>query len=307
MTRDSAELAICIATFRGGDGLRRLLESLLKQDTAPISWAVILVDNDPEGSARSTFESYSQRGMPICYVVEPDPGIPAARNRSIAVARELGVRYVAFIDDDETTSARWISALVEAAEQTGADAVSGPVEPIFPLTVPSWARNHGLYDRPISHDHAELDYASTANSLLRLSAIAGIEEPFPSSFRFTGGSDTWLYQGIRKRGGRIVFSRHALVCESITERRISTSWIIARKYRQGITLARCDRAFYGWSGRTATRFVRGCGLIAIGTLRLPFSAIVPGREWRVDAALIARGVGSIVGLFGLTYQEYLRN
>ncbi len=301
------EIAVCIATFRRPAGLQKLLKSLLDQQEIGDRCGIIVVDNDPDGSATDIVDEITKTTrIPIEYAVEPTPGISAARNRAISIARERGVFALAFIDDDEFASPFWLKTMYQRLRVRGADAVSGPVEPILPSTAPRWALTTRLFHRATFPDGAKLDYASTANSVLRLEAIAGLSEPFHPAFGLTGGSDTLLYQSLKKRGGTIIWEPAGLVYEDIPASRLSMRWLIARAYRQGITLARCDRILEQRRLRLGLRAGRGLAQFPIGILQAAFSLIRRDDHWRRAIVRIARGAGVLAGLSGLTYDEYQR-
>ncbi|MEX2425975.1 MAG: glycosyltransferase family 2 protein [Thermomicrobiaceae bacterium] len=300
------EIAVCIATYQRSHGLRRLLESLVRQSGLDGRFGVIIVDNDPSGSAEEIFEEFKPSLDELIYAVEPEPGIPAARNLGVALARSRGASIVAFIDDDEAATEYWLSTLVHRLENAAADAVSGPVEPIFPGDAPDWVRKTRLFNRSTFADGAELTYASTSNAMLRLDAIAGELEPFDPGFRFSGGSDTMLFLSLRASGKRIVWEPNALVYEFIPETRISIRWLTARSYRHGITLARCERLVYGNTRRSLMRGIKGALQIPAGAVEIAASKIRHDPLWRNGVIRIARGVGTIAGLFGATYEEYGR-
>lgn len=300
------EIAVCVATYQRCQGLRVLLESLSRQSGVDGRFGVIIVDNDSEGSARALVDSFKPEFDELIYAVESEPGIPAARNRGISLARSRGASVVSFIDDDEAATEYWLSTLVQRLEVSNADAVSGPVEPIFPEDAPGWVRQARLYHRATFASGAELNYASTSNAMLRLDSIAGNLEPFNPAFRFSGGSDTYLFLTLSASGKRIVWEPNALVYEFVPPSRISMRWLAARSYRHGITLARCDRLVFGRSRRSLGRAIRGVAQFPIGAVEIVVSNLRKDQKWRSGITRIARGAGTIAGLFGATYDEYQR-
>lgn len=300
------EIVVCIATYRRPADLKRLLNSLTAQKGLESPFGIAVVDNDPDGSAGEVVDSVEHSAISICYAIEPEPGIPVARNRSLELARDMGARYVAFIDDDEVATPRWLERMHRRMIDSGADAVSGPVDPVFPESTPAWAIESGLFKRARYSAGEDLEYASTANSMLRLAAIDGVAEPFVTAFRYTGGSDTYLYRSLRDRGGRIGWEPEGLVYEYVPARRISMWWLVTRSYRHGITLARCDRLIYGLSWRTAIRGLRGLAQIPAGFL-IGLAGLTRRRVyWRRGLVRSARGLGVVAGLAGFTYEEYRR-
>ena len=107
-------IAICIATFQRPQGLSRLLESLSnlcfeKQDEPSIK--IIIVDNDTTGTAKPVVEHWRNKlRWTLVYEIEPRRGISYARNRLVALAKDID--FVAFIDDDEVAVDCWIDELI---------------------------------------------------------------------------------------------------------------------------------------------------------------------------------------------------
>ena len=124
-------ITVCVCTFRRTDLLRRLFTELEKQETAgAFTFSVTVVDNDAAGSARATVEECAREsGRETRYSVEPLQGIARARNRALANSRG---EYIAFIDDDEYPTPRWLALLLAACRGREVSGVLGPVLPHFP-------------------------------------------------------------------------------------------------------------------------------------------------------------------------------
>lgn len=128
MKTSGRAIVVSVLTYRRPDDLARLFRGLAEIDR-PQGWTVrfLVVDNDPEGSARPVVASARTNvAEDIAYVLEPNPGIPAARNRAVDEAAALGGRLLAFIDDDETPDQAWLSELVSHYERTRATLIGGP-------------------------------------------------------------------------------------------------------------------------------------------------------------------------------------
>ncbi len=300
------EIAICVATYQRPEGLQRLLASLRAQSGLDGRYVIVVVDNDPHGSAQSLLGEKRGNERETVYAIEPDPGIPAARNHGVRLARELGAQAVAFIDDDEAAAPGWLYALYTRLQTAGADAVTGPVLPLFPPDAPTWAGPSGVYERPSFPAGTSLSYASTANAMLRLDSIADLECPFDRRFQYTGGSDSYLFHSLYSRGASILWEPEALVYEHVPHSRISLSWIAARSYRHGITLTRCDRLIHGNGRRLLSRAARGVANIPLGILECAGGLLIRSPRWRQGIVRMCRGAGALVGLLGVRYQEYRR-
>ncbi len=123
-------VVITVATFKRPSGLRNLLESLrvAKARTESARVAVVVVDNDPLGSAEAVCQEFDD--LLINYLVQERPGISATRNAGIAAAR--GADFIVFVDDDEVVSPDWLEELLTVQQHTGASLVAGPVLSILP-------------------------------------------------------------------------------------------------------------------------------------------------------------------------------
>ena len=120
------------------------------------TYSVVVVDNDCEGSARSTAEAY-QKNHPgqVIYAIEPQQNISLAQNGSVAEARG---DFVAFIDDDEVPNGDWLLKLYEAILKYDVDGVLGPVKGRFVNSPPQWAIRAGFFDRPGAPTGTPIDY-----------------------------------------------------------------------------------------------------------------------------------------------------
>ena len=121
-----ADVAIIVPTLRRAESLERALRSLFAQThVADRVSAIVVVDNDPVGSAVATVDAVrTDSPWPLTYVHAPRPGVATARNAGLAAT---DAPLIAFLDDDEAAAPGWLAALLKAREDTGADAVFGPI------------------------------------------------------------------------------------------------------------------------------------------------------------------------------------
>lgn len=293
---------IAIATYLRPTGLRRLLDSLEAAiSSASLEVDILVVDNDAEGSARSVAVDHA---LGLTYVVEPEPGISAARNRALD---HFSDRYsgIIFVDDDEWVSATWLTALTTYAAQTHADVVVGPVSSVFLVPAPDWVQRGGFFKgRPqATGDH--LRYAPTNNTLLVRDAWVRAGSPrFDPAFSMTGGEDTDLFHRLRKSGATMLFCAEAEVSEEVPADRQSLGWVRRRAMREGANETRVLRKH-----RDSDLFValaRGVRSAVYGILLLGFGLITRrGVQARPYFSLFY-ACGQFAGLFNYQVEGYTR-
>ena len=161
-------ISVCICTFKRPELLALLLNELAHQSSEDLfDYSVVVVDNDADGSARTTVSSAINRSsLRIQYDVEPIQNIALARNRAI---RNAEGNHIAFIDDDEIPGKNWLLSLYKALHHFGVDGVLGPVLPYFRVNPPAWVKRGRLYHRPTYPTGFIIDgpKGRTGNILLR--------------------------------------------------------------------------------------------------------------------------------------------
>lgn len=290
---------IAIASYRRPSALQHLLDSLATA-VGSVAAEVVVVDNDADESARAVATNHPLRPL---YLVEPEPGIAAARNRALD---HFSNRYhaIIFVDDDEWVSPEWLSTLTTYARRTQADVVQGPVVSVFPEEAPKWVERGGFLQRRVQESGLELPSAATNNTLLTREAWVRAGSPrFDPSFSLTGGSDADLFWGIRKSGSRIVFCAEAVVYEDVPNNRLSLRWARRRAIRNGIAETRIRRKHGDLSP----------AWLAVSVLRAGYSVFVLGLGLVMGRGLQAepfvnlfKGYGRLAALFNYRIHEYAR-
>jgi len=222
---------ICICTFRR-PFLAETLASIAALEVKNLDVRVIIADNDTVPSAQELVEaSRADFGWPITYVHAPAANICIARNACLDAA---SADYVAFIDDDETVSPQWLSQLLSKAQESGADAVLGPVMAVYDPRTPDWMVRGDFHSTlPVSVNGA-IRTGYTCNVLIRRA------EPF-AALRFdlslgrSGGEDTDYFYRLTSLGGTIAEAPDALVYEPVPSDRAAMAWLIRRRLRMGQT------------------------------------------------------------------------
>ena len=299
-------LAVCALTYHRPEGLRRLLHRLEQLEVPHGNHMfVVIVDNDPEGSARELVESVAEdTSWDVLYENELERGISAARNAAVRSGLNAGADAIVFIDDDEWPDADWLAEFIATQHATGADIVTGPVLPVFDEPAPHWVLAGGFFDRPRFPHNSTIPYATTSSVLMMSSCFDGRPVPFDPDFGLSGGSDTHLFAELSDAGCVMAWSDRAIVYEAIPASRVEASWLVRREYRRGQTLSRSLRRRNSSGARLFRRAVRGVLEMLTGCVGA-LVGVVGGRHHRVRGAQRAAfGAGMITGLLDFRYDEY---
>lgn len=304
------DVVVAVLTYRRPDELATTLAPLVEQATALDGDALVLViDNDPEGSAEDVVRSWSHRGVE--YVHEPRPGISAARNRALDEAVAMGARLLAFIDDDERPSDHWLRQLVDVQARTGAGAVVGAMVFEFVGEPDPWVAAGRFFERPRHATGTTVPAAGTGNLLLDLAVVEAAGLRFDEKFSMTGGSDTLFTRQLRATGHELVWCDEAEAVDRVPAGRATRRWVLLRATRSGnswgrtsLRLARSRiesaRVRLQLTSGGLVRVAAGLGRAALGLLGR--RAFHQARGLRTAA----RGVGMLMAGFGITYVEYRR-
>ncbi|MBW2693412.1 MAG: glycosyltransferase family 2 protein [Deltaproteobacteria bacterium] len=302
-------VVVCVATYLRPEGLQRLLEALASaslSDEAP-TVDVVVVDNDPEGSARAICER-ARQWLPfdLHYVIEKRRGIPQARNTALGVAVPFA-DFVVFTDDDVEPAPGWLPELLRVQGLYRADVVAGPNPPRFLDEPPLWVLEGHFFDGQQRSTGDLVDTAATHNVLVRCEVFKQMDRLFDERFALHGCTDTEFFRRVGRAGYHMVWAQDALAYECISASRMTLPWLLQRAYRiaNGLgssELRHLKRHTAPWV------FVNGLKCLARGTVHLALAvALRRGVAARVQALLtLASGAGWLMGLFGLRYREYAR-
>lgn len=297
---------VCIVTYRRPSGLQRLLggiQQLVLPDPS-CRLRVVVVDNDPEESAREICaDAEAWLAHPITYVVEKRRGIPQARNTAVAVALR-DAEFLAFVDDDAEPDPLWLVELCRIQRSRDADAVTGPCRSVFEEPPPRWIERGGFFDRPRHTTGQRIGYARTGNVLIATRALARMDHLFDERMALTGSSDTEFFRRFAARGNRIVWADGAVVREWVQPTRAKLVWILKRGFRVGASQTLIDRGIREPALSLRRVLAHGAWCCAKG-LVLAAVGWVRGRAGVVRGLrLAAVGLGRLSGLAGIRYEEY---
>src|SRR2546425_6708031 len=225
MTNETPHISVCICTYKRLRLLQRLLEKLGGQDTNGLfTYSIVVADNDHLQSAKAVVCDFAAASrIPITYCVEPRQNIALARNKAIENAKG---DFVAFIDDDEFPTKRWLLTLFEASNEYDVDGVLGPVKPHFDEAPPKWVVKGRFYERPTYPTGFVIDWRKgrTGNVLLKKRIFAAVAQPFRPEF-LTGEDQDFFGRMIEHTSE--LQSLAYLVCRLLLEKKKIRSYYIS--------------------------------------------------------------------------------
>ncbi len=224
---------ICVCTFRR-PSLADTLRSLAALDWPPkTTGRVVVIDNDAVPSAKAVVAEFAcTSAMTVQYLHRSGGNISLARNAALDAAE---ADFLAFLDDDEIASRGWIAALLSRQAATSADAVLGPVRPVYGPGAPRWmVRAEPHATRPVWKGGA-IRTGYTCNVLIdrRSPRLAGLR--FDAALGRSGGEDSSFFTALHRRGGQIAYAPEAWVSEAVPPDRARLDWLVRRRWRMGVT------------------------------------------------------------------------
>jgi glycosyltransferase involved in cell wall biosynthesis len=296
-------LSVVIPTYRRAAMLAELLDALAPQLFPDAE--VLVVDNDPEASARATVARYAG----VRYIHEARRGVVNARNRGVAEAQ---APHIVFIDDDEVPSPGWLAAFAGQA-RAGVVASFGRIVPRYEGTPPANLKPllDALFSReadgPTGTDITPIwNYLGTGNAMFERRFCFPDPDPFDARFNSSGGEDIWMIRSLLQRGARLTWNREAMVEEQVPAARMTADYLERRKFGHGqqrVIFAygegglRPGLSALAWMGVGAVQFV-GHGLVASGL------KLVGSPRAAAAAAKMQGGLGKLMWRSGRAGAHY---
>jgi glycosyltransferase involved in cell wall biosynthesis len=285
-------ISVIICTYNRSASLRATLDSFQKMRGAgELTWEVVVVDNYCHDDTEAVVEEYQRVvGFPLRYVQERTQGLSHARNRGIAAARG---DILAFIDDDVTVDAEWLSQLRVTYDRCDCVGVGGKIVSLWTVAKPAWLQEDGPY--PIMKAIVNFDHG---DQRCRLTS-----PPFGAnmSFRRRAFEDYGLFRtDLGRRGGELFcgedteFGRRLLQHDEpiIYDPRV----VVYHRVADERLTPKYFRRWYFYYGRTSVRLEHPDGTVRpVHVLRLLRTLCVS--VWRCLTARAAhRRFHSILGL-----------
>jgi succinoglycan biosynthesis protein ExoM len=232
MTNPTNYISVCICTYKRPRFLKRLLVELDDQETGGrFTYSVVVADNDHLQSAKAVVSDFAAEStVPVTYCVEPQQNISLTRNKAIENATG---DFIAFIDDDEFPTKRWLLTLFEACHECGVDGVLGPVKCHFEEQPPKWVVKGKFYERstyPTGHI-INWTQGRTGNVLLKRRIFEPGERAFSPEFHRAGDQD--FFRRMIAKGHVFIWCDEAVAYEVVPPIRWTRAFMLKRALLRG--------------------------------------------------------------------------
>ena len=233
MTNQTHHISVCICTYKRPKFLNRLLRELADQETGGglFTYSVVVADNDQLQSGKSVVSDFAAGStVPVTYCVEPQQNISLTRNKAIENATG---NFIAFIDDDEFPTKRWLLTLFEACQEYDVDGVLGPVKCHFDEKPPMWVVKGKFYERPTYPTGFLIDWTKgrTGNVLLKRHVFEPGEQPFNPEF--LTGEDQDFFRRVIAKGRKFAWCNEAIAYEVVPPIRWTRIFMLKRALLRG--------------------------------------------------------------------------
>jgi len=305
-------MVVTVCTRGRPSMLSSCLHSLLPQlSRSAVQTSLVVVENDTIHKAKHTVAHLAALypSIHVEYRLQPQIGIPHARNMAVDTALELGADWVFFVDDDEEAEDGWFAAYLEAMRTWRADIFRGPVEYVYPPNQPEWLKMKA-YDGGATGSRVKTAITNNLAVNARIFSDQGFGLRFDTRLRFSGGSDVALSRLATASGAIIRWVREARVKEHQHGERLTSAWLRSRVERTAATDLVLLTEHHGAAAGLRLVMARSPRLTLQAVLRFMATLLFTARENRASQAThfaglkLARAKGYIRGALGALPQPY---
>lgn len=243
--------SIIISTAGRPVAVKSAIQSLLALSLDGSETEILVIDNNSqEDFAKDLFGYCMSLGEQVRYIREANPGLSAARHRSI---RESRGEILTFIENDVEVSDEWFGAIQAGFEDPEVGMVGGPSIPKFTGPIPAWLWDYfmptpyggwmcgwlSLTDIGQDVKNINPSYIWGLNFSIRKDVIlhcGGFHPDLvpPELQRWQGDGETGLTKKVLAAGYRADYIQKALVHHLCSPDRLTAQSFAKRAYYQGI-------------------------------------------------------------------------
>jgi succinoglycan biosynthesis protein ExoM len=295
---DASAVTVCICTFRR-TSIVSTLQSVVAQGLPQgVSCGIIVVDNNIDRTAEPLILNFrAATNVEVEYVHAPAQNISIARNAGMTACK---TRWLAFLDDDEIASVRWLDRLL--AHRANASAVFGPSEAIYAAKTRKWISIGDFHSNRIIVRRGIVESGYTSNVLIDMNFVHRHRLRFNEQLGRTGGEDTIFFAAMRQLGGRFAYAPEAIAHEIVSSEKTSLNWVVKRRYRAGQITSMMQQMYHAREYQLSLLQTPIKILYCVGTAAL--LVLLPRRAmWWLMRAVFHFGILSY-RIGGKVYEEY---
>jgi succinoglycan biosynthesis protein ExoM len=293
VTRRRPHISVCICTYKRPQLLKRLVNDLAAQETSALfTYSIVVADNDQSRSAEMVIANFmAESHINVVYCVEPQQNISRARNKAI---ENTSGDFVAFIDDDEFPTQRWLLTLFNTLNSYKVDGVLGPVKRHFDETPPKWLLRSSFYSRAVYPTGTPLDEEEgrTGNVLLRSQLFHDLAQPFKPELRV--GEDKDFFRRMIGSGYRFIWSAEAVVFETVPPIRWKRGFLLKRALFRGAHVPL--HPTFGWR-----KVMRSLVAVLAYSLMLPFALLLGQHRFMSLLVKLCDHLGLLLAVIGICH------
>ena len=312
--------AVCVITRKRPRMIKNLLDSFRSLDVPPhVELFFVVMENSDRLELIEQIAAFRAMATAhsVYHEIEPELGIPLARNKAVQTALLNGASVVLFVDDDEVVTKDWLCRIITRYRESDLMLIGGPVAVNFegqPRS--SWGAGlrRGIihrYNNKIRKSGALWRKGKesritvvTNNWLADAQLFTKYRLRFDERLRFSGGSDSEFHHRVHDRGIPTGWALDAMVIETIPETRISLRYQFRRAMAQSRNSLgehyRRKGIFRATAMVAAVLPLRALG-VCFTIIGLPLTR---GKGLIVLARSTGWIVGRITGLFGAKSKLY---
>jgi hypothetical protein len=238
-------LTAVICTYERYKILPDAIEALLTQALPAGEIEILIIDNSPNPTTAKLFASRYEYQPHLSYILAPRPGLSAARNQALSLAR---AQKIAFLDDDSIAAPDWAAAILDAfAAMPRAGAIGGPARPLWRGTRPAWLNDdllghlsiieHGPAPKilPAGQTIVGCNMAFDKAVLEKIGGFAPHLGRNGPELSLLSNGEPGVLEAVRTAGHEIGYTPHAIVDHCIDPTRLTQSWFRRRAAWQAVS------------------------------------------------------------------------
>ena len=236
-------ITVVMATHNGSDTIGQTLEALVRTESPPGGWRLVIVNNASSDSTAAIIEHWKER-LPIVLLTEDRLGKNRALNTGLSVIRD---EFVVLCDDDVLPDPDWLlewRRVADAYPEIGI--FGGAIIPKFQIPPPEYClKNHDTMaamwsatrpDRPegIKADDPVWDVYGC-----NMAMCADVARNFRFDEDFMVGPDAFLgdesdfVRRVARAGYKVGFAPTARVHHVVGCEQVRWKWMLRRFFRSG--------------------------------------------------------------------------